>query len=300
MLGGMGPGGVRLSRRGVVAGGLAVAAAAGTATLVEYDVLPGRTRLHRLLGLNGPHGSVPDVAPGPVEQGRFGAALGGAEWRIAYPPEAGAGPALPVVLVLHQAGSSASRVFERLALPQFLAASRLPLVLAAVDGGAHSYWHPRADGSDAGRVVLEGLLPLLRDRGLQVESPGLAGWSMGGAGALTLATRLRRSGVTPGPVLAVSPALWTSFADTSRGAYDDRHDFEQVLADQRANRGAAVRIDCGTGDPFYRTVRSWAEELGIRGEFEAGGHDADYWQRVLPDQLAWLGGRLGLAAAVAP
>ncbi|MEZ5192950.1 MAG: hypothetical protein R2734_10850 [Nocardioides sp.] len=73
-----------------------------------------------------------------------------------------------------------------------------------------------------------------------------------------------------------------------------------MLADQRATRGSDVRLDCGTGDPFYRTVRSWADELGIAGEFEAGGHDAGYWRRVLPGQLAWLGARLRLAAPAAP
>ncbi|MEZ5192949.1 MAG: hypothetical protein R2734_10845 [Nocardioides sp.] len=91
----MSPGGVRLSRRAVVAAGLAVAAGGAPPRSWSTTLLPGRTRLHRLLGLNGPDGTVPDVAPGPVEEGRLGSAMGGAVWRIAYPPGRPRPPACP-------------------------------------------------------------------------------------------------------------------------------------------------------------------------------------------------------------
>ncbi len=52
------------------------------------------------------------------------------------------------------------------------------------------------------------------------------------------------------------------------------------------------RIDCGTGDPFYRNVREFADGTDIETHFSGGGHDAGYWTRMLPDELAWLGERL--------
>ena len=57
-----------------------------------------------------------------------------------------------------------------------------------------------------------------------------------------------------------------------------------------------MRIDCGTGDPFYRDVQDYVDGFppgaGVTSTFEPGAHDAAYWRRMLPDQLAFLGARL--------
>jgi len=55
-----------------------------------------------------------------------------------------------------------------------------------------------------------------------------------------------------------------------------------------------VRVDCGTGDGFYPTVRDYVGTLSLKpsGGFSAGGHDEAYWRRMAPDQLTFLGSRL--------
>ena len=62
----------RISRRTLLIGGagVVVAGVAGVAA-VEAGLLPGRTTLHSVLGLNGEAGVVPDIEPGPSVSGEF-------------------------------------------------------------------------------------------------------------------------------------------------------------------------------------------------------------------------------------
>lgn len=287
-----------LSRRTILLGGTAAGAAlaVGAGYGVEQGVLPGRPWLQERLGLNGEDGVVPDIEAGPVEQGRFvSSARLGAEtgWCLVHPP--GRHQQLPVVVALHGLGQDhASLVAPEMGLPQFLAAAIAagvpPFAVAAVDGG-RSYWHPRPDGEDAGAAVTDELLPMLGERGLDTRRIGLLGWSMGGYGALRLGAQLGPGRVAA--VVAVSPAIWTDPADASPAGFEDAAEYEaySVLGHQHELAGIAVRIDCGTGDPFYPAVQDYAEGLptGAEVTFEPGGHDEGYWRRVLPGQLAFLG-----------
>jgi hypothetical protein len=75
--------------------------------------------------------------------------------------------------------------------------------------------------------------------------------------------------------LAMSPALWQKYDDTSPGSFDDEADFEDVtpFGHQAELDGMAIRIDCGDGD-----------------------HDIGYWRRIVPQHLALLGTSLGRPA----
>lgn len=260
--------------------------------LVEHDELPGRVRLHSMLGLNGPTGHVPDATPGPVELG----STRGVDWALCLPPGKAA-RGLPVVVALSGKNNGRGYLLDSLGLPQFLAASRQPMAILAVAGGS-SYYHRRRDGSDTGAVVLDDLLPELGARGLSVSSPGFLGWSMGGYGALLLASERRRAGRAVAGVAASSPALWASYDAVPPGAFDSRADFERYgmfnwvhdLAD------TAVRLDCGEGDPFYFSVQKFARRARAEAHFAPGAHNGAYWRRVLASQLRWLGGHLRHAA----
>lgn len=105
-----------ISRRALLLGGAALAAAGGTA-----GALTPRGR--RLLGWTGPDGEVPDVSPAPVATTPWGAWMGSAG---------------PAVLVLHGRGGSVSW-WQDFGLPQFLAASGFAMRLAVVNGG-EDYW----------------------------------------------------------------------------------------------------------------------------------------------------------------
>ena len=288
----------RVTRRGLLAGaGLLTAGAGAAAVGVNEGVLPGRSWLYRHVGPSGEAGVVPDISPGRTISGSFrsaarlGASCG---WTIAYPP--GTMRELPVAVVLHGRGNDHVSAFDRdyLALDRFLAASvregGAPFALASVDGG-ESYWHARESGEDAGAMVLEEFLPMLADRGLDVARVGFLGWSMGGYGALALAGTLGRAGAVA--VAAESPALWREFGDTHAGAFDDAADLEDatVFGRQDSLDGVAVRVDCGEGDPFYAETRAYVDgfEVPPAGGFQPGGHDLDYWRRLAPAQLRFLG-----------
>jgi acetyl esterase/lipase len=279
---------MRLTRRGVLTCGAAAAAGvAGAGALVEFEVLPGRGRAYDFLGLNGEAGVIPDVEGGPVDRGT----LDGANWAVFNPPNGR--PGLPVVVALHGAGQGIDQLVDNLALDKFLAASGGQFALAAIEGG-RSYWHPRADGTDAGGRVLDRFLPLLGDRGFDVRRPGFMGWSMGGYGALLLASERVERGLSVGPVLAISPAVWEDYDDTSPASFDDVEDFAAygMFARRDLLEGIDVRIDCGRGDPFYGNAKDFADGLDAELHIEAGAHNDAYWTRVLPEQLTWLGDRI--------
>src|SRR5690349_395295 len=143
-------------------------------------------------------------------------------WSIAYPKGHGAGDRLPVVVSLHGRGGDHTTSFRSLrlrsSLDQVVGAGTKPFAIASVDGGDHSYWHRRTDGTDASAMVRDEFLPVLAKQGLDTERLGLFGWSMGGYGALLMAGKQRL------PVKAVavsSPALFTAPGATAPGAFDD-------------------------------------------------------------------------------
>lgn len=287
------------SRRALLLGTtstLAVGAAGGVG--IQQGVLPGRPWLQRQLGLDGAMGSVPDVEPGPVERGSFvsAARLGApTRWALARPPGI-TGP-LPLVVALHAHGHDVETLLgPGFGLPEHLAAAVAagapPFQLAMADGGT-TYWHERQDGEDAGAMIVDELLPLLQERDIPTEQVGLIGWSMGGFGALHLAGMLGSDRVPA--AVATSAAIWTDGDDATPSAFDDEAEWAAFTPFGRQDDlgGITLRLDCGTGDPFYRAVEDYVEgfpaDADVTATFEPGGHTAGYWRRVLPAQLAFLG-----------
>lgn len=284
-----------LSRRTFLFTG-AVAGFAGV-SLVETGVVPGRTRLHDLLGLTGEDGVAPDVQPGPVESGSFESAARRTRvgWTVIYPYGYQPNAPLPVVLMLHGRGGDHTSTISDLNADRYLTAAvqagTPPFALAAVDGG-DSYWHPRASGDDPQRMLTAEFLPLLEKRGLRTERFGVLGWSMGGYGALLLAAELGATRVAAAG--AMSPALWHKASQASDGAYDGPDDFQRHQLFGRAAdfKDVALRIDCGRDDPFAAAVRDLRDELSAEGGLQAGAHTSGYWRRMLGDQFAFLGAKI--------
>lgn len=218
-------------------------------------------------------------------------------WTIAYPTGHGPGDRLPVMVSLHGRRGDHRTTFTSLRLDTFLDRvvqdGTAPFAIASVDGGNHSYWHRRTDGTDAAAMVRDEFVPLLADRALDTDRLALFGWSMGGYGALLMAGRQQF------PVRAVavsSPALFTSSGATAQGAFDSAADYaaNDVYGHPGWLRGVPLRMDCGLQDPFYAATRSLASRLSPppAGGFITGGHTKGYWRQVAPAQLAYVGNLL--------
>lgn len=284
----------RITRRSLVVGGAAVVVAGAAAEAVNLRLLPGRSTMYRVLGLDGPAGAVPDVDPVPSTSGSFVSSARRGEtvgWTIAAPEADGP---LPIAVAVHGYGDDHADFFgSHLGYDRFLAAhvaaGGAPFAIASVDGG-NRYWHRRADGDDPAAVVVDEFLPLLARRGFDTARLAFTGYSMGGYGALHLAGVLGSARVRA--VSAISPALWTSAGDAARGAFDDAADFRAntVIGRQRSLDGIAVRVDCGTGDGFEPAVRTYVDGFATApaGGFEPGGHTTAYWRRLAPQQIAFL------------
>jgi len=224
-----------------------------------------------------------------VSSARHGARTG---WTINW-PSVKSTEALRPLIVLHGRGANHSTAFSSLhldrALATVIADGGAPFALASVDGGDHSYWHPRADG-DAASMVIHEFLPLLKKQGLDTSRVGFFGWSMGGYGALYLASVL----ATPSVAVSVasSPAIWHNARQYASGAFDSAADFDahQLWGRQPVLDKIPLRIDCGASDGFAPVTRDLRASLHPTpaGGIEQGGHDATYWRSQAVAQLTFV------------
>lgn len=232
------------------------------------------------------------AAPTYVEGSFVSAARGdvATNWAIARPPGQ-TGPLRPII-ALHGKGSDAATVMAggvEQGLAQAVAAGLPPFAVVAVDGGG-SYWHRRASGEDSGAMVLDELIPMLGEHGLDTSRVAFLGWSMGGYGALLLGARLGPARTAA--ICAVSPALWTSSGAAAPGAFDSADDYAANSVWGRPELGRIpIRIDCGNSDPFYAATKQFIAQLPAppAGGFSPGGHDGGFWSSQLPAELTWIG-----------
>jgi hypothetical protein len=99
-----------------------------------------------------------------------------------------------------------------------------------------------------------------------------------------------------GGVAVSSAAIWTTHAEQQSAvpdAFDGAADFgrNEVFAGAVRLAGTSVSISCGTSDPFIENDRAFAARLPHRpaGGFTLGCHDEDFWRRMLPAQVRFLG-----------
>jgi hypothetical protein len=234
---------------------------------------------------------VASASPTMVTGTFLSAARGGVptNWAIARPP--GQPGTLRPVIALHGKGGSASAVMAggvETGLARAVGAGLPPFAVVSVDGGG-SYWHRRTWGEDAGAMVLEELIPMLGEQGLDTSRVGFMGWSMGGYGALLLGAQLGPTRTAA--ICAVSPALWLSPGAAAPGAFDGPADFAANSVFGLPALGAIpLRIDCGYDDPFYAATEEFIAGLPTppAGSFSPGGHDSGFWSSQLPTEIAWM------------
>jgi dienelactone hydrolase len=219
-------------------------------------------------------------------------------WSVAAPVIPGStSTRYPVALFLHGLGGNNQGIFDALAaqtlLQGHLAAGGTPFAIASVDGGDW-WWHRRANGNDPQAMLLSEFIPLLQSRGLDTGRIALLGLSMGGFGALLLASQ----GTIPGlrAVAAMSPAVWSRYGVGIEGAFDSPADFaaNDVFGLRPKLESLPKRIDYGLEDELNATVQDYVSGLPgtVEGGFRPGGHDDAYWRSILPEVVAFLGRNL--------
>ena len=243
-----------------------------------------------------------EVATAAVHSGSFTSKFRpdtGTNWSVAVPDRGAGGDQrpLPVALFLHGTGADHRMIFEDLraadVLSQHVAGGGTPFALAAVDGG-ESWWHRRATGTDTQAMVVEEFMPLLAGQGLDTGRPAVFGLSMGGFGALLLASQHRIPGLRA--VAAMSPAVWSLHDAARTDNFDSAEDFavNDIFALRPELGALPKRIDCGTSDNLLYSVKDYVS--GLPGEheggFQEGGHDGGYWRSILPDVFSFLGRNL--------
>ena len=156
-------------------------------------------------------------------------------------------------------------------------------VIVIVNGGGHSYYHDRRDGAWGSMLLREAIPDAIRRFRTEPGRVAIGGISMGGYGALHLAS------VAPGRFCAVgghSAALWTEAGSSAPGAFDDAADFSVHDVFAAARRGAFDRlpvwIDGGSADPFRSADAAFVAVLRSRRDDVAyhvwpGAHTHGYW-----------------------
>jgi S-formylglutathione hydrolase FrmB len=220
------------------------------------------------------------------------------EQQVAVP--AGGARGRPLLIFLHGRGSKPDSLFTDAFYAELERLGPRAPVVVAVDGGDHSYYHDRSDGRWGTYVVREVIPAVLRRFDVDGARIALGGTSMGGFGALDIASR------EPGRFCAVgghSAALWRRAADTPPGAFDDARDFARhdvygrVRADRRLFARERIWLDVGRDDPFRPVDAEVARILRRRGVEVAfhewpGGHGGGYFGSHVRDYLRWYAGEL--------
>jgi S-formylglutathione hydrolase FrmB len=271
---------VNPTRRGLILGALGAVVVAGG--VGEYfEVLPGGVQLHRLLGLTGGTGTVPDVPAAHTTVRQFDSVARGRTVDVVTMIPNGADPArLSVCLVLHGRNNNA-RGMITLGLPQFLTAAVRsdvpPFAFVAVDGG-DSYWVPRTPADDPQRMLTGELPGWLTTLGLSAVPSTVLAVSMGCFGALVYAR-----GKPVHRMALLSPALFQDWADAQTvHAFADETQWAQYEP-LRHPAPANLAIWCGREDPFYPSARQLADQTPPAiASFPHGEHDDDFWRRMLP------------------
>jgi pimeloyl-ACP methyl ester carboxylesterase len=279
---------VNMTRRSLLAGGTAVLACGALGGFEVLRTPERRYKVESTLGLAPvPDLHLPDVH-GPISEGMLTSQAVGhpVPWMVSEPP-GGAHP-IGLVVSLHAMGGNQRSPFDEVFLPQAAAHVGAPLVIAATTGGPDTYWHRRSNGTDAGAMVLDEFIPFLHRRFGPLPVL-LQGWSMGGYGALLLA---ERSGDLVTGVAVAGPAVFSSYAASAPGAFDSASEFaaNDVTTGVNGLQREAVRIDCGTGDPFYPTVRHLSKLMAWPHvtSWPAAGHLMGYFRSVAPAHMTFL------------
>ncbi|MDQ2984294.1 MAG: esterase family protein [Actinomycetota bacterium] len=199
----------------------------------------------------------------------------------------------PLLIMLHGRAMPPDGLLSKELFKALRRLGRRAPIIFFPNGGDHSYYHDRRDGSWGGYLLGEAIPAAIARFHADPRRLAIGGVSMGGFGALDLAR------IAPGRFCAVgahSAALWEHAMETAPGAFDNaadfgRHDlFAYVGSNRRPYGRTPVWLDVGTHDPFWRVDNRLAQLLrrrGARAQFHVwdGSHSTRYWDAHMPSYL---------------
>ena len=267
--------------------GVAATAACGA----QVTTAAGSEPIQRASVSSEPSSSRPRTVKAVVREKVHSAARGTTVELVTMRP-AGVDGELPVAVALHGRGGSAASYID-LGIPDFLtaavAAGVPPFAVAALDGG-DTYWvlGGKKPQDDPQKMLTEELPEWLGTRGFKSKPFAAFGISMGGYGALNYAR-------TPGlsAVAGISAAMFTNWATAkTRNVFRDQAHWEatEPLRHVDALGTTPLGIWCGASDPFVGPARQLISKAHPKvAAISPGAHDPNYWRRVLPDVLRFIG-----------
>lgn len=278
----------RVSRRALLVGGLGLATAACGArvtTAAGSQPRAGRTVAAGTTSDSGAH-----TPKAVVRETVRSKARGTAVELVTMRPEGVTGD-LPVCIALHGRGGSAASYID-LGIPEMLTAAVnagvKPFAVAALDGG-DTYWvvGGKKPQDDPQKMLLEELPEWLGTRGFRSKPFAAFGISMGGYGALNYA---RNPGINA--VAGISAAMFAAWSTAkTRNVFKDQAHWEATEPLKHIDAIAApLGVWCGASDPFVAPARQLISKAHPKvAAIIPGAHDANYWRRVLPDVLRFVG-----------
>jgi S-formylglutathione hydrolase FrmB len=246
-----------------------------------------------------------DANLGVVERHTFrSVALGKRTSYLAWLPRVAAGERVPLLVLLHGADASPDVVAEHLNAALAAAAQQHRIAIVAPDGGADGWWldSPEHAGRRYASLVATDLLADARTSLPVTDAIGIAGISMGGHGALTLAFAHRdvfRSASSISGVLDLTrasdrAALVDSLGPLvqQRARWEAHSALHQLAQLAKGGRGLAMRISCGSNDRWIgvnRALHERATALQIVHDYDEApaGHEWSYWEALIPQHVAW-------------
>lgn len=276
-----------VSRRGLLMGATALGGAALLAGCAAEKPPP----------LVGPAPVPPPTIPMPVTEGvtvqQMRSAARNREVNLVIiAPDGVSRVGMPVCVALHGRGADARSFLDlgvQAALNQNVQAGLPGFAVVALDGD--NYWVDVGKGDDPQRMLSEELPGWLAQRQLRPAS-AMFGISMGGFGAL----RYAREHKDLKAVAVASAALFVSWPDArSRKVFADRGQWEahEPLLHTEELKGIPTGVWCGNSDPFVGADRKLIKALQPEvAALTTGAHNEDYWRRIMPDVLKFVGERL--------
>jgi enterochelin esterase family protein len=243
------------------------------------------------------------------------------------PPDYDAGQqALPVIYLLHGVGAGpldwVDQGHVQATADRLISEHRLPPVLIAMPDGGPNSWYVDAptDGSGNVATAISRDLPAFIEQTWRARRDRLgraiAGYSMGGFGALRLALAEPDRYAA---AAAMSGAFWTRVTPDTKyedpiqhifgGAFGRPFDAHRFIAASpmalaaampRATGLPAIYLTCGQQDRYHldreqavMAARLTEMKIPVETALIAGDHDWDTWAKALPDVLAFLGRHFG-------